>query len=82
MPQCRLLLCERSVDERVLLSEAESLLWQAGHAVHEDQSAKTAEVIASFIQRFRVGLPKMQIPRAGDGATRVLPVAAGPAFTH
>ena len=55
---------------------------QAGHAVHEDQHERTAEVVASFLQRFRVGLPRMQIPRAGEGATRVLPVAVGPPFTN
>ena len=61
-------------------SRCSSLSLQAGHAVHEDQYLRTAEVIASFMQRFRIGLPKMQIPTAGHGATRVLPVAAGPLF--
>ena len=55
---------------------------QAGHAVHEDQHERTAEVVASFLQRFRIGLPKMQIPRAGQGANRVLPIVAGPADTN
>lgn len=49
--------------------------------MHEDQHERTAEVIASFIQRFRIGLPQMQIPTAGSGASRVLPVVAGPAYT-
>lgn len=57
-------------------------MMQAGHAVHEDQHEKTAEVVANFIQRFRIGLPKMQIPKAGEGSTRVLPVAVGPAFVR
>ena len=30
---------------------------QAGHAVHEDEADKTAEVIAKFLQRFKIGQP-------------------------
>jgi protein phosphatase methylesterase 1 len=51
---------------------------QAGHAIHEDEPAQTAQVILNFLQRFRIGQPKMPIPRPA-GAGVVLPVAAGPA---
>lgn len=54
------------------------LLPQAGHAVHEDQSERTADVIATFIQRFRIGQPKMAIPKANNAGPPVLPVPAGP----
>ena len=51
---------------------------QAGHAIHEDEPARTAQVLLGFLQRFRVGEPKLPIPRpAGAGIS--LPVAAGPA---
>ena len=53
---------------------------QAGHAVHEDQDQRTAEVISTFIQRFRIGQPKMLIPRATFAGPPVLPIAAVP--TH
>lgn len=54
------------------------LLPQAGHAVHEDQSERTADVIATFIQRFRIGQPKMVIPKADNAGPPVLPLPAGP----
>ena len=57
------------------------LLPQAGHAVHEDQSERTADVIAKFMQRFRIGQPKMAIPRANNAELPVLPLAAGPVMT-
>ncbi len=53
---------------------------QAGHAVHEDEAARTAELLRAFAHRFRMGEPKGPIPlparRAGPP---VLPIAAGPA---
>ena len=52
---------------------------QAGHAVHEDQHQRSAEVIANFIQRFRIGQPKMVIPKASGAGPPVLPIVAGPA---
>jgi hypothetical protein len=52
---------------------------QAGHAVHEDQYQRLAEVIANFMQRFRIGQPKMAIPKAGVAGPPVLPIVAGPA---
>lgn len=55
------------------------LLPQAGHAVHEDQHQRSAEVIANFIQRFRIGQPKMVIPKASGAGPPVLPIVAGPA---
>ena len=30
---------------------------QAGHAVHEDEADKTADVVAKFLQRFKIGQP-------------------------
>lgn len=54
------------------------LLPQAGHAVHEDQSKSTADVVATFIQRFRIGQPKMAIPKATNAGPPVLPLPAGP----
>ncbi|DBA73372.1 TPA: hypothetical protein ACH3X1_011416 [Trebouxia sp. C0004] len=55
------------------------LLPQAGHAVHEDQYQQTAEVIANFMQRFRIGQPRMTIPKASVAGPPVLPIVAGPA---
>ncbi|DBA69992.1 TPA: hypothetical protein ACH3X2_012343 [Trebouxia sp. C0005] len=55
------------------------LLPQAGHAVHEDEYQRSAEVIANFMQRFRVGQPKMAIPKASIAGSPVLPIIAGPA---
>lgn len=55
-----------------------ALMPTAGHAIQEDEAAKTAEQILSFVQRFRIGMPPMQIPRAPLGVQRVLPVVAGP----
>ncbi len=52
---------------------------QAGHAVHEDQYQRSAEVIANFMQRFRIGQPKMAIPKASVAGPPVLPIVAGPA---
>lgn len=57
------------------------LLPQAGHAVHEDEPERTADAIATFIRRFRIGEPPLQIPRPASGMHPVLPVAIGPAFT-
>ena len=54
------------------------LLPEAGHAVHEDQHARTADVIATFIQRFRIGQPKVAIPKANNAGLPVLPIPAGP----
>ena len=54
------------------------LLPQAGHAVHEDQSERTADVIATFMQRFRIGQPKMVFPKANNPGLPVLPLPAGP----
>ena len=53
---------------------------QAGHAVHEDEPERTADAIATFIKRFRIGEPPLQIPRPAPGIRPVLPVAMGPAF--
>ena len=50
---------------------------QAGHAIQEDEPARTAEVLLNFLQRFRIGQPKQAIPRPA-AAGIVLPVAAGP----
>jgi hypothetical protein len=52
---------------------------QAGHAIQEDEPARTAEVLLNFLQRFRIGQPKQAIP-CPAAAGIVLPVAAGPAF--
>ena len=52
---------------------------QAGHAIHEDEPGRTAEVLLNFLQRFQIGQAKTPIPRRGDVGI-VLPVAAGPAF--
>lgn len=30
---------------------------QAGHAVHEDEADRTAEILLAFLKRFRVGQP-------------------------
>lgn len=54
------------------------LLPHAGHAVHEDQYERTADTIANFVQRFRVGQPKMAVPKANNAGSPVLPVPAGP----
>ncbi|KAI7836178.1 hypothetical protein COHA_009945 [Chlorella ohadii] len=56
------------------------LLPQAGHAVHEDEPDRTADAIATFIRRFRIGEPPLQVPRPAAGVPRVLPVPIGPAF--
>ncbi|PRW60955.1 phosphatase methylesterase 1 [Chlorella sorokiniana] len=56
------------------------LLPQAGHAVHEDEPDRTADAIATFIRRFRIGEPPLQIPRPAAGVPRILPVPIGPAF--
>ncbi len=53
---------------------------QAGHAVHEDEPTKTAQVILNFIARFRIGQPKPALPHAVFGLSPVLPQAAGPAL--
>ena len=53
------------------------LMPTAGHAIQEDEPDKTAEHVAAFLHRFRVGEPPMAIPRAA-GTRPVLPVVAGP----
>lgn len=53
---------------------------QAGHAIHEDEPKRTADVLLNFLQRFQIGQPKTPIPRRGDVGV-VLPVAAGPVFS-
>lgn len=53
------------------------LMPTAGHAIQEDEPEKTAEHLAAFAHRFRIGEPPMAIPRA-PGARPVLPVVAGP----
>lgn len=60
------------------LSSMFSPVSQAGHAVHEDEAARTAQVLLDFIARFRIGLPIVPVPRAAPGVPRVLPVATGP----
>ncbi|BDA49543.1 Protein phosphatase methylesterase 1 [Coccomyxa sp. Obi] len=57
------------------------LLPQAGHAIHEDEPARTAEVLLNFLQRFRVGEPKVPIPRPANAGI-ALPIAAGPAYSQ
>jgi hypothetical protein len=53
---------------------------QAGHAVHEDEAARTAELLRGFAHRFRMGEPKGPVPLPARGAgPPVLPIAAGPA---
>ena len=61
------------------LSFEEQSSLQAGHAVHEDQYQRSAEVIANFMQRFRIGQPMMAIPKASAAGPPVLPIVAGPA---
>ncbi|KAK9838122.1 hypothetical protein WJX81_002596 [Elliptochloris bilobata] len=57
-----------------------ALLPQAGHAVHEDESQRTAELLQNFTRRFRVGEPKGPIPLPARAAgPPVLPQAVGPA---
>ena len=63
--------------------------------MHEDEAERTAEAIATFMRRFRIGQPPLQVPRCPPGAAAaaaaaaapqvprlppVLPVAMGPAF--
>jgi hypothetical protein len=54
------------------------LMPAAGHAIQEDEPAATAEHLAAFLHRFRVGEPPLAIPRAPPGVRPVLPVVAGP----
>ena len=48
-----------------------SLQLQAGHAVHEDEATKTADVIAKFLQRFKIGqqMPASIQPRPSAAHT-------------
>jgi protein phosphatase methylesterase 1 len=57
-----------------------SMMPNAGHAIQEDESGKVAEALVQFVQRFRIGLPPMAIPKAPFGTERVLPVAVGMPF--
>lgn len=52
---------------------------QAGHAVQEDEAGRVAEALLNMVRRFRIGEPKVPIPRP-SGAPVVLPVPVGPAF--
>jgi protein phosphatase methylesterase 1 len=54
------------------------LMPTAGHAIQEDEPDKTAEHVAQFLLRFRVGQPPLVFPKAGAGVRPVLPVVAGP----
>lgn len=53
------------------------LVPNSGHAVHEDESEKMVETVATFIKRFRVGQPPLTFPKSAPGVPRVLPLAAG-----
>lgn len=57
-----------------------ALMPTAGHAIQEDEAAKTSDQILQFLHRFRIGMAPMQIPKAPPGTQRVLPVVAGPAL--
>lgn len=56
------------------------LMPTAGHAIQEDEPERTAEHVAQFLHRFRIGEPPMVIPRAAPrpGVGPVLPIVAGP----
>lgn len=56
------------------------LVPQSGHAIQEDEPEEVAQSVQAFIQRFRIGLPPLEIPRATPGLPPVLPQAAGPLF--
>lgn len=56
------------------------LVPQSGHAIQEDEPEEVAQTVQSFIQRFRIGLPPLAIPRATPGLPPVLPQSAGPLF--
>jgi protein phosphatase methylesterase 1 len=58
-----------------------SLMPSAGHAIQEDEAVKTAELMLQFLQRFRIGLPPLQFPKAPAGTKPVLPLVAGPALS-
>lgn len=57
-----------------------AMMPNAGHAIQEDEAGKVAEAITQFVQRFRIGLPAMVIPKAPSGTERVLPIAIGMPF--
>lgn len=46
--------------------------------MHEDEPQRTAEAVATFLKRFRVGEPPLALPCASLGIPPVLPLAAGP----
>jgi hypothetical protein len=54
------------------------LMPAAGHAIQEDEPRATAEHLAAFLHRFRIGEPPLAIPSAPPGVRLALPVAAGP----
>lgn len=56
------------------------LVPQSGHAIQEDEPEEVVQTVQAFVQRFRVGLPPLEIPRATPGLPPVLPQAAGPLF--
>lgn len=70
LPQVACGLCMHMYGQRNVL--------QAGHAVHEDEAGRTADVLLEFLARFRIGMPAMAVPRAPPGVARVLPVVTGP----
>ena len=48
--------------------------------MHEDEAARTAELLRNFARRFRAGEPKGPIPLpARDAGPPMLPQAVGPA---
>eukprot|EP00892_Ulva_mutabilis_P009563 jgi/Ulvmu1/697/UM010_0069.1 len=56
------------------------LVPQSGHAIQEDEPEEVVQTVQSFIKRFRIGLPPLEIPRATPGLPPVLPQAVGPLF--
>lgn len=56
------------------------LVPNSGHAVHEDEAEEVVASVRHFIQRFRIGLPPLEIPRATPGLAPILPQAIGPIF--
>lgn len=56
------------------------LVPQSGHAIQEDEPEEVTKTLEAFVQRFRIGLPPLEIPRATPGLPPVLPQAAGPLF--
>jgi protein phosphatase methylesterase 1 len=58
------------------------LVPNSGHAVHEDEAEEVTASVRNFIQRFRIGLPPLEIPRATPGLAPILPQAIGPLFQN